>query len=193
MKKYDIILADPPWNFKVYNKDTGSKKSASQHYDVMELADICALPIKDIAAENCALFLWATWPNIKEAFEVIDAWGFTYRTLAFDWFKTTVNGKAHFGTGYYFRANPEPCLLAVKGKMSVAVRNERNQMLEPEVIVSQHRGHSVKPDEQYDKIERVYPAELYPNRLELFARRTFPGYDVWGNEVESDIDMRIAE
>lgn len=181
--KYDVILADPPWDFEVWNRDTGSGRSAISHYDVMSLDDICNLPIAELASENCALFMWAVWPRIFDAKTVIEAWGFEYKTLAFDWFKTTKNGKAHFGMGYYFRANPEPCLLAVKGNMPVSVHNERNWMAE-NVIVSQHRGHSVKPDEQYEKIERVYPNKRY---LELFARRKREGWDSWGNEIESDI------
>jgi N6-adenosine-specific RNA methylase IME4 len=178
---YDVILADPPWAFEVWNRDTGNGRSAESHYPTMSLDAICSLPVADLAADNCALFLWAVWPSIFDAQKVIEAWGFAFKTLGFEWVKLTESGMGfHIGMGYYTRANPEPCLLAVRGSMPVAVHDERN------LIVSPVRRHSQKPDEQYRKIERLYPGRRY---LELFARRKRAGWDAWGNEVASDITM----
>lgn len=178
-KEYDVILADPPWNFKVWNKEKQGGRSISDKYSLMNVEDICALPVQDFAAENCALFMWATWPNIEEAFVVMKAWGFKYRTLGWDWVKAKKSGFGfHFGMGYYTRANTEPCLLAVKGKMSVSVHDISA------LIYTPVREHSRKPDEQYEKIEKLYPGMRY---LELFARRKREGWDCFGNEVESDI------
>lgn len=181
MCKYDVILADPPWHFEVYNAEK-SPRHASHKYDLMDAGDICSLPVGQYATENCALFLWAIWPNIQEAFQVIEAWGFIYRTLAWEWVKSTRSGMGfHFGMGYYTRANPEPCLLAVKGRMPV----ESHSITA--LIYSPVREHSRKPDDQYRKIEALYPGKRY---LELFARRKRPGWHSWGNEIESDIVIK---
>lgn len=204
MKKYQLIYADPAWPFRVWNRDTGQGRSAEAHYRTMSMQAICDLPIADLADKNCVLFVWAVWPSLPDAFRVIDAWGFEFKTLAWEWVKLNKlwnkfvpkslpvdNGDYNtwfprlfaFGMGYYTRANPEPCLLAVKkrGNYPVAVHNERNLLFAP------LREHSQKPEEAYDKINRLYP-EAWP-RLELFARNTRPGWDCWGNEVENSIKM----
>jgi N6-adenosine-specific RNA methylase IME4 len=194
-QKYDVILADPPWHFKVWSEETGSGRSASQHYPTMSMRDILELPVSELAAENCALFLWTTWPMIFEAPKIMSAWGFTYRTEAWLWVKPRkdylpqkITVGSHIildsdwamGLGYYTRANSEPCLLAVRGRMPV---QDRGVLA---LITSPRREHSQKPDEQYAKIERLYPGMRY---LELFARSKRPGWDAWGNEVESDIQL----
>lgn len=209
--RFNIILADVPWSFDVWSKDTGNGRSASAHYDTMDLDSICKLPVKELAADNCALFFWAVWPRIFDAEKVINAWGFTYKTLAWDWLKLNRSGIGfHIGMGYYARANPEPALLAVRGNMPVAVHNERNTLIEYEddchpaftglpmaglglPLVAPIRKHSQKPDSQYSKIEALYPTSLYPHRLELFARRRYsPEWKIWGNQAPqgSDIVLR---
>jgi N6-adenosine-specific RNA methylase IME4 len=178
--KYDVILADPPWTFSVWNAEK-SDRHASHKYDLMSIEEICALRVASLTAENCALFLWATWPNILDAFKVIEAWGFSYRTLGWEWIKAKESGFGfHFGMGYYTRSNPEPCLLAVKGRMNVAVHDISA------LIYTPVQEHSRKPDDQYRKIEALYPGRRY---LELFARRRRPGWDVFGNEVEGSIAL----
>ena len=179
-KKYGVILADPPWSYYSWDANTGSKgRTAAKHYPTMSVEDISRLPIASLAADNCALFLWAVWPDIFRAKEVIEAWGFTYRTIAWSWTKLNPSSIGfHTGLGYYTRANTEPCLLAVKGSKPPAVKDVKA------LIVSCVREHSRKPDEQYSNIERLYPNDSY---LELFARRPRLGWDVWGNEVESDL------
>jgi len=178
--KYDVILADPPWAFSAWNVNT-AHKHVSRQYPTMEMEDIASLPIKEITSENCVLFLWATWPKLRDTFQVLENWGFTYRTLAWVWVKSNKSGFGFFtGMGYYSRSNSEPCLLAVKGSMPVA-RHDIQAL-----IYSPVRKHSQKPDDQYRKIEALYPNMKY---LELFARRKRDGWDSWGNEIESDITL----
>ena len=178
---YDVILADPPWSFNVWSKDTGHGRSAESHYPTMSIDDLCAIPVDSIANKNCALFMWCVWPSIDQAFKVINAWGFEYKTKAFTWVKSNKSGFGFAtGMGYYTRANDEPCLLGIRGNMPVATHDVLS------IIYSPRREHSRKPDEQYSKIERLYPGKKY---IELFARRTRPGWDVFGNEVKSDIEL----
>ena len=179
---YDVILADPPWSFEVWDKETGHGRSPESHYATMPLSDIKALKIP--ANGNAALFMWAVWPSLPDAFEVIREWGFTYKTVAWVWAKANESGFGHhMGMGYYTRANTEPCLLAVRGTMAVAAHDVLA------LIYSPVREHSRKPDEQYDKIERLYPGRRY---LELFARHKRPGWHAWGNEVDSDVKIETA-
>jgi site-specific DNA-methyltransferase (adenine-specific) len=127
------------------------------------------------------LFLWATYPMLPEAFKVIAAWGFTYKTTAFTWVKTNPSGRGFaLGLGYWTRANPEICLLATKGAP------KRRRMDVPNLIVSPRREHSRKPDEARDRI--VALCGVVP-RLELFARQRTIGWKVWGNEVSSDVPI----
>lgn len=182
MGDYSVILADPPWHYKVWNRDTGSGRSAESHYQTMTLDDICSLPVQELATPDCALFLWAVWPSIFDAREVIEAWGFDYRTIAWAWVKQNKSGFGLFtGMGYYTRANTEPCLLAVRGRMPVQAHDVLS------VIMAPIRQHSQKPDGQYDKIDRLYPEG---KRIELFARQAWPGWDTWGNQAPNSIDWR---
>jgi len=156
----------------------------------MELKDICALQVEKISADNCALFLWATYPNLLEAFDVIRAWGFVYKTVAFTWVKAYDNKTPVMGLGYWTRANAEICLLATKGKP------ERIDNSVSQVIISKLAEHSAKPDEVRKRIVQLIGA--LP-RIELFARgnrekdlfgyNKFEGWHLWGNETESDIDL----
>lgn len=178
-KKYEIILADPPWNFRVWS-DKGKGRSAEQHYPVMTLDSIKALDVESIACDNAVLFLWAIDPMLNKAFEVIEAWGFEYKTVGFYWVKTNVKTDGFFtGLGYYTRANPEQCLLATRGKPLQRVSKSVRRL-----VVSPRRSHSEKPDLVHSRI-----IELFGDRprIELFARRQVEGWDVWGNEVESDV------
>ena len=175
MKKYSVILADPPWSFRAWS-DKGKGRSAEQHYPTMLLEDIKALPVSDLAAEDCVLFLWATFPMLKEALKVAEAWGFVYKTVAFTWVKENRKSPGLFwGLGYWTRANAEVCLLATRGspkRQSAAVH---------QVILSPVERHSKKPDEVQ---ERIVTLMGDVSRVELFARQETPGWDVWGNEVE---------
>ena len=182
MKKYNIIYADPPWSYKdKRDKHPRMCGGATSHYNTMSIEQIKALPIKDLAADNCMLFLWVTFPNLQEGLDVIKAWGFKYKTLGFSWIKTNKNnGKPFFGIGYYTKSNCEVCLIGVKGKPIKASNSVSS------VIISPRQEHSKKPDEIRDKI-----VELCGDvpRIELFARQKTEGWDAWGNEVESDINL----
>ena len=181
-KKYQIIYADPPWEYPKTGGITHSRGMAKQFYQTMSAESICSLPISLITTENCALFLWATFPNLPIALQVIERWGFIYHGLGFEWIKKTVTGKDFFGMGYWTRANSEPCLLAFKGKMK-PLRHNLRQIVEAEVS-----EHSRKPE-----IIRQLIVSLVGDlpRIELFARQRVDGWDCWGNEVESDVELEI--
>lgn len=186
MKKYDVILADPPWKFKVWNKDTGQGRTAESYYPTMSIEELCRLPIKDLASKDSALFLWAVWPSLFEYVPpLLKSWGFEYKTLAWVWIKSKPSGFGFFtGMGYYTRANSEPCLLAIRGKMPV---NDHSIL---SIIYSSVRNHSQKPQDQYRKIEALYPNMNY---LELFSRKRKIGWDSWGNEIKSDIKLILKD
>jgi site-specific DNA-methyltransferase (adenine-specific) len=181
-KKYNIIYADPPWSYRdKRDKHTRLCGGASVHYKTMDIGDIKRLPIAHIADENCMLFLWATFPNLSEALEVIKAWGFKYKTLGFSWIKTNPkNGKPFFGIGYYTKSNCEVCLIGVKGK-PIKKSNSISS-----VIISPREKHSKKPDVVRDKI-----VELCGDvpRIELFARERKDGWDAFGNEIDETIKL----
>lgn len=179
-KKYKIIYADPPWSFKVWS-DKG--KGRSPEYSVMNKQDIQMLDIRSITDENCALFLWVTFPCLEEGLELIKAWGFTYKTCAFTWVKRNKKSPSWFwGLGYWTRANSELCLLATKGSPK-RISSSVHQIIDTPI-----EEHSKKPSEVRKRI--VYLLGDIP-RIELFARQKTDGWDVWGNEVESDIELKI--
>ena len=168
-------MADPPWRYA--NK--GGQGVAENHYPTMSIDEICALPVAELAAKDSALFLWATFPMLPEALRVIEAWGFKFKTVAFVWLKQNRRAKTWFyGLGFWTRSNAEICLFATKGKP------KRQDKRIHQFIVSPLEAHSKKPDEARDKIVRLM-GDL--PRVELFARQTPPGWDVWGNEVQSTV------
>ena len=141
----------------------------------MSMAEIKALPVGDLAQENCALFLWTTFPYLDEQIKLFDWWGFKYRTVGFTWVKTNPkNGKPFFGVGYYAKSNAEVCLLGIRGKM----RPISNRV--SSIVIASREEHSKKPDVVRNKI-----VELFGDlpRIELFARARVDGWDAWGNEV----------
>lgn len=181
---FDVILADPPWQF-VTRSPKGQERAPEAHYNTMTLAELAALPVESLAADNCALFLWSCWPSmIRDVPGLLAAWGFEYRSCAFVWVKENRKSAGIFtGMGYYTRANTEPCLLAIRGRMPVAAHNVH------QVIMSPVRAHSQKPDEQYNRIERLYPGRRY---VELFARRRGgDSWVTWGNQAPDGLwDLR---
>ena len=178
MKKYGIIYADPPWHYRVYSKK-GAGRSAESHYPTMTIEEIQALPVSELADKDCALFMWITFPLLKESLSVLSAWGFKFKTIAFVWIKQNRKSDSLFwGMGYWTRANAEFCVLATKGKPKRMAKNVH------QVIVSHIEEHSIMPVEARSRIVRLM-GDL--PRIELFARQKSAGWDVWGNEVESDI------
>ena len=178
LKKYKIIYADPPWK---YDRKIGEGVVEKQ-YPTMEIEEICSLPIKEIADKDCILFLWATFPKLKEALKVIEAWGFRYRTVAFVWIKLNKKKKTpYFGLGNWTRSNSEICLLAKRE----TPKRKSNKVFQ--LIFSPLEYHSKKPDIVREKIiELVGDAE----KIELFARTKTKGWDIWGNEVKNDIILK---
>lgn len=164
-KKYKTILADPPWDI-----NQRGKYGASNHYDLMPLERIKAMPIKDLAEENSHCWLWVTNNTLRCGFDVLEAWGFIPRSV-FTWIKL------HMGLGIYLRNCTEHILFGTRGKAPVLYNRQINYGIFP------LQDHSHKPEEIHKIVERVSP----PDYLELFARRRQPGWDVWGNEIDSDI------
>lgn len=181
MKKYNIIYADPAWKFN--NKKTGGsmKSGAAHHYDLMTLNDMKNLPINELAADDCTLIMWWVGSMPQEAIDLVAAWGFTIKNMnGFVWVKETVKGNPHFGMGFRTRAGSESAIIAIKGKPDVnshSIRAVRHASV---------GKHSEKPVEFMSDI-----IELCGDlpRIELFARQKFEGWDSWGNEVESDINL----
>lgn len=181
-KKYQIIYADPPWSYTDKREKPGPKGnkcgSAAQQYQTMSLSDIKELPVKDIADDPCILFLWATWPLMPQWNEVIEAWGFKYKTVAFDWVKQyPKSGKLCIGVGAYTRNNSEVCLLGVKGKGASLIVD--HSICNVQMAVREE--HSVKPHLFRDLIVQLVGDRP---KIELFARTQYPGWDTWGNEVD---------
>jgi N6-adenosine-specific RNA methylase IME4 len=161
---FDVIYADPPWEYEF-----GLRGGVQNHYPAMSLEELKSLRIP--AAEDSVLFLWATMPKLREALELVEAWGFEYRTGA-------VWVKDRFGTGYYFRGQHELLLLSTKGTPLIPSEADRPSS----VIEAPRSGHSRKPERVYELIERMFPKGRY---LELFSRNVEgrKGWTMWGNEI----------
>lgn len=193
--KYQVIYADPPWWYNNRRWSGAPNRTrfgggAPARYPLMKTEAICALPIADLADDNAVLFLWATWPRLPEAFKVIAAWGFEYKTLGFDWIKLNQESLTpRFGTGFYAKSNSEPCLLATRGETIKPARDDISS-----VVMSPIGEHSRKPDTVRHRIELMYPEAA---RVELFARpidslfKPFAGWDVWGNQIESNAEIAV--
>lgn len=189
--KYGAILADPPWHFRARTAlqvgNWTSRRDAEKHYAVMGADDIAALPVRDLAAKDAHLFLWTTGPCLRQAFDVIEAWGFRYSAIAFTWIKLkrsfnamqlrvlpTLESDLHVGLGLTTRKNAEFVLLGRRGNARREAKDVR------EIIMAPVREHSRKPDEIYSRIER-YCVGPY---VELFARARRPNWDAFGNEAD---------
>jgi N6-adenosine-specific RNA methylase IME4 len=183
---YGAIYADPPWYFKVWGKK-GTGRGAFSHYDLMSADQLRALPVGELAARDCMLFLWVPVPLGELGMELIRVWGFRYATVGFTWIKPCIgkpspevaakwgqaNAGFRIGAGYYTRANPEECILAVRGKPKIL----RHDI--PQLIVEPLREHSRKPDAARDRIQMLTPGPC----LELFARESAPGWDAYGDQA----------
>lgn len=184
---YGAILADPPWHFQTW---AGARKSGAgiacrasvPAYTTMVDEDIASMRVAELAAPDCVLFMWTCWPVLRRSLDILDAWGFTYKTCAFCWTKADATQIDMFreditprmGLGYWTRANTEPCLLATRGKPKRWGADIRQAIVEPV------REHSRKPDGVHERIERLVAGPY----VELFARQRRPGWDAWGNETE---------
>jgi N6-adenosine-specific RNA methylase IME4 len=170
-----VIYADPPWRFANYSAK-GEGRNATAYYDCMTLTEIAAFPVQPLAAKDCVLLMWVTDPFLKFGLDIIERWGFTYKTVGFYWVKLN---KDYFGrpigTGYWTRANPEQCLLATRGK-------PKRLNADVHKLIEAPRGaHSEKPDIVYERIERLTAGPY----VELFARQRRPGWDAIGLEADT--------
>jgi N6-adenosine-specific RNA methylase IME4 len=175
-RKYRAIYADPPWSFRNWSAK-GTGRNAVSHYDCMDFDQLARLPVSDIAADDCVLFLWAVDPLLPKAFELIEAWGFKYKTVGFYWVKQNASEQSDgffTGLGYWTRANPEQCLLATRGKPRRLAKDVRR------LVVDRRREHSRKPDQVRERIERL----VHGPYLELFARESKPGWHCWGDQAQ---------
>lgn len=180
--KYEIIYADPPWDYMGQTQHAGagssSTGSASKHYGTMTLAELKTLDVASLVADDALLFLWSSSPHLDQAIDLMPSWGFKYVTVGFVWDKVRVN------PGYYTMSQCELCLIAKKGKIPTP-RGARNMRQ----LVTQLRGeHSEKPDEVRDRITQMFPGQ---SKVELFARKATPGWSVWGNEVDSNVSLSM--
>ena len=178
MQKYSIILADPPWQYAQRQhqvkgkqpKDT-TKNCAAHHYPTMTVEQMIEqIDVEQYAADDCLLFMWATWPNLDQAIKLGTGWGFKYVQTPFIWNKMKTN------PGFYTKTETEPVLCFKKGRIPRprGARNVRQLVEQPRT------KHSEKPDEVNARIDLMFPEQ---KKLEMFARREYPGWDVWGNEV----------
>jgi N6-adenosine-specific RNA methylase IME4 len=166
-KVYPVILADPPWRFKVWGEKTGMDRAADNHYPTMALEDICTLQVP--AADDCVLFLWRTGSTSRKAHQVIDAWGFECKS-EFVW------GKDRIGNGYWVRDKHEVLMIATRGNPPAPAPGENHDSLQ----LLPKGKHSAKPERFYEIIEKWFPS---CDKLEMFARAPRDGWDSWGNEL----------
>jgi len=170
MKKYKTIYADPPWRFKNFS-EKGEGRNAISHYDCLTLADLKKLNIQRYADKDCALFMWVTDPMLDQGIELMQDWGFKFKTVAFYWAKTNtkvdlnnLSAEKDFftGLGYWTRANCEQCLMGTIGNPKRIGKDVKR------LIVDKRREHSRKPEQTYERIEKLVEGPY----LELFARKT---------------------
>lgn len=182
--KYNVIYADPPWSFNdgIRHSETLKFRKLEDHYETMSLAEICSLPIKDIAENPCVLFLWTTDAHLEDAMSVISNWGFQYKTIGFIWNKKTKNGKQVCFMGKWTMKGSEICLLATRG-----VAHKLLKVFNVRQLVEAERGvHSQKPIEVMRRIEEMFGDVP---KIELFARSKRAGWHTWGNELENDVEF----
>jgi len=176
-RKYGTILADPPWQFTNRTGKMAPEHKRLMRYTTLSLQAIKEIPVSVVAAENCHLYLWVPNALLKEGLEVMESWGFQYKTNIV-WHKVRKDGGPDGrGVGFYFRNTTEIVLFGVRGRLRTLNPGRR----QVNIIRSRKREHSRKPDELYDIIESCSPGPY----LELFARGTREGWDQWGNEVEN--------
>lgn len=170
---FDLIVADPPWHLEAWGRQGPQTRHPQRHYPTLRPAQIAAFPVGRLAAEHSLLFLWATWPMLPQALEVMAAWGFRYLTGG-PWVKRRRDGGLARGTGYRLVNVSEPFLLGARGRP--ATRRGVEGYLD-----GLRREHSVKPPEAFDLLRRLVPGT--PRRVELFARQARPGWQRWGLEA----------
>lgn len=185
-KKYQVIYADPPWHYgskSAVNNSTGNEiKPLSDHYPTMRLGELNALPIIDMIADDAACFMWVTDSHLDEAIEIFKHWGFKYKTIAFNWIKTTSKGNYCKNVAPWTMKSSEICLLGTRGAMSKYKQFNNIESL----VIAERTKHSRKPEEVRRRIELLF-GDI--PRLEMFARQASEGWDVFGNEAPNSIEI----
>lgn len=185
MKKYELVYADPPWKFSSSQRKRDAPwNTAVRYYDCMSVKEIMSIPVKTITTENAVLGIWAPWTFTHEVLQVIDAWGFQFKTAIFVWVKLNKDGSIFKGLGLYTRGGAEVCWLGVKGKGLARIDKGVGQ-----VECVQRGKHSEKPDEIRGRFVQLYGDV---ERVELFARKEVAGWDCWGNEIKG-VDLFLGE
>lgn len=179
---FPFVYADPAWMFETWGEE-GKERSPEEHYDCMPLAEIKALPVRDIVPEDSACGLWVIDTMIPQGIEVLNEWGFDYKTVLFYYVKVGRALRPHMGMGYWTRANPEICLFGTRGKPKRNGKGVERLILDLDpndrTILAPRGEHSEKPLEAYNRIERLLDGPY----IELFARHARAGWSQWGNEV----------
>ena len=177
--RFRTILADPPWRFTNRTGKVAPEHKRLNRYPTMDLTDICGLPISEYAEDTAHLYMWVPNALLPEGIQVLDAWGFQYKSNII-WHKIRKDGGSDGrGVGFYFRNVTEVLLFGVRGKNARTEAPARSQV---NMIQARKREHSRKPDEQYDLIEDCSKGPY----LELFARGTRPGWSYWGNQADEN-------
>ena len=171
--KYGAILADPPWSFRAYSGPRVAQRSSHQHYKVNSFDELVRIEVP--SADNCAMFMWVVDSHLDQGIELLNRWGFDFKTIAFVWIKTCKSDptKPRMGMGLWTRKQSEICILGTRGKVPRRDKGVR------QVIMAPRREHSRKPDEIYERIERLVDGPY----LEMFARQSWPGWDSTGDET----------
>lgn len=186
---YDLIYADPPWDYENWNKkwhqEHAESRWAGRKYGLMTEEELKSLPINELASKDAVLFMWSISTMIPAALRVMESWGFKYKTVGFGWVKKNkIADSLFWGMGFYTRSNLEVCLLGIKGKPLPRVSRSVHQIINTPVM-----KHSQKPPEARDRIVQLFGDRP---RVELFAREKVNGWDSWGDEVESDITIGVV-
>lgn len=178
---YELIYADPPWQFKSVKTGGSMKSGAANQYDVMSIGEIKKLPVPDLTDKDCLLVMWWVGSQPQEALDLTKHWGFKVKNMnGFVWNKLTKNGLPHFGMGYYTRAGSESALIAIKGKPQICDHSIRA------VRSAQTLAHSEKPHQFRDDCVKLAGNV---KRLEMFARTNPKGWDVFGNQCDASIKI----
>lgn len=190
---YGALLVDPPWHFQSWtngrwsgHKDPIFTPAKAPDYATMSIDQLAAMPVAELAAPDCAIFMWGIWVMLPEALKLIEAWGFAYKTCAFNWIKADITQpdlfkeqyEGQLGLGYWVRQNTEYCLLATRGSPKRLHADVRQG------IIARRREHSRKPEGVHARIERLVAGPY----VELFARQRRPGWDSWGNEADKFVE-----
>jgi len=190
-KKFQVIYADPPWEYgrgvyQVYRPcNKGEKRFINDFYETMSIDELKALPIQNITDKDCALFMWFTYSHLKQAIELVESWGFEYKTIAFIWIKKSNGGKTLANIGAWTMGNSEMCLIATKGSMLKYKKSNNVQ----QIVKAVRTKHSKKPLCIYSKIDELFPD---CNKIELFSRSGVDGWYRYGNELSDTVQKRLS-